>query len=65
MLMWTTNGFVIVELGVDRRDGDFESAETAPAGQASGVTQSAIENLFATQIHFVVEGVRCEVAPRF
>jgi TetR/AcrR family transcriptional regulator, tetracycline repressor protein len=63
MLMWTTNGFVFVESGVEKLDAHFEPAGDGipPAGHTSGVTQADIDNLFATQIRFAVEGLRREV----
>ena len=59
MLMWAVNGFVIVESGVDKLGAHFEppDSEAPPAGQAEGVTQSDIDDLFATQIRFLVDGL--------
>lgn len=63
MLTWVTTGFVIVESGAAKLDAHFEPAEHgSPAGgQASGVTQSDVDDLFATQIRFTVDGMRREV----
>lgn len=59
MLMWAVNGFVIVESGVDKLGAHFEppDPEAPPAGQAEGVTQFDIDDLFATQIRFLVNGL--------
>ena len=66
MLMWATNGFVIVESGVDKLGAHFEppDPEAPLAGQAEGVTQFDIDDLFATQIRFLVDGLRQEVRRR-
>jgi TetR/AcrR family transcriptional regulator, tetracycline repressor protein len=63
MLTWVTTGFVIVESGAPKLDAHFEPAEHgSPAGgQASGVTQSDVDDLFTTQIRFIVDGMRREV----
>jgi TetR/AcrR family tetracycline transcriptional repressor len=63
MLTWVTTGFVIVESGAPKLDAHFEPAERgSPAGgQASGVTQSDVDDLFTTQIRFTVDGMRREV----
>ena len=63
MLMWATNGFVICESGVDKLDAHFELPEAgAPlAGQAEGVTQPDIDDLFSAQVQFIVDGLRREV----
>lgn len=65
MLMWITNGFVIVESGVEMVDSDVDLADAGnpPASQASGVTRSDVEDLFATQIRFTVEGLGRELLP--
>lgn len=63
MLTWMTNGHVIVESGAAKLEAHFEPDDRgAPAGgQASGVTQFDIDDLFAAQIRFAVEGLRAEV----
>lgn len=63
MLTWMTNGHVSVESGAAKLDAHFEPEEhgTPLGGQPSGVTQSDIDDLFASQIRFAVEGLRREV----
>ena len=62
MLMWATNGFVIVESGVDKLSAHFDppDPEAPLAGQAEGVTESDIDDLFAAQIRFIVDGLHDE-----
>jgi TetR/AcrR family transcriptional regulator, tetracycline repressor protein len=62
MLTWITSGFVTVESGAAKLEAHFEPAERASpaAGQANGVTQSDIDDLFASQIRFAIEGLRRE-----
>lgn len=63
MLTWMTNGYVIVESGAAKLEAHFEADEgrALAGGQASGVTQSEVDDLFAAQIRFVVDGLRMEV----
>ena len=63
MLTWITTGFVIVESGAAKLEVHLEPADAfSPAGgQADGVTQSEIDDLFAAQIRFAVDGLRREV----
>jgi TetR/AcrR family transcriptional regulator, tetracycline repressor protein len=63
MLTWITTGFVIVESGAAKLEAHFEPADPlSPAGgRADGVTQSEIDDLFAAQIRFAVDGLRHEV----
>ena len=62
MLTWITTGFVTVESGAVKLDAHFEPAENgSPAGgQAGGVTQTEIDDLFTSQIRFTVDGLRRE-----
>jgi hypothetical protein len=62
MLTWMTHGHVTVESGAAKLEAHFEPGDRGtPAGQASGVTQSDVDDLFRAQIRFAVEGLRREV----
>jgi len=63
MLTWITTGFVTVESGAAKLEAHLEPADPlSPAGgQADGVTQPEIDDLFTAQIRFAVEGLRREV----
>ena len=63
VLTWAINGHVTVESGVTKLDAHFEPIEvdSPAAGQPGGVTQADIDDLFATQIRFTIDGLRREV----
>jgi AcrR family transcriptional regulator len=68
MLMWLTHGFVIVEScaegagQVAGRD-DRAAAGLPREGQVTGVVEPDIDDLFANQLRFVIDGLRREVGP--
>lgn len=63
MLMWVTTGFVILESGAEKLDAHFDPVEhgSVPGGQAEGVTQSELDDLFGAQIRFIIGGLHHEV----
>jgi len=58
--MWTTVGFVAMEGGPTLADSDASRRRLA-GGNPAGVTQDDVEELFETQLRYVIEGISNDV----
>ena len=60
LLMWTTVGFVAMEGGPTLADSPTSRRRLA-GGDPAGVTQDDVEELFETQLRYVIEGISNDV----
>ncbi|MBL7489418.1 TetR/AcrR family transcriptional regulator [Frankia sp. AgB1.9] len=64
MLMWLTHGFVIVESCAESAArAESDTAAPRQSGHVVGTVESDVDELFVTQLRFVIDGLRREVGP--